>query len=170
MITLRLLATALLFNDRNELLMMKRAANRTLSPGKWAAIGGHVEPHEIATPMTTCLREIEEETGITSNQIKGLQLRYVLIRLYETEIRQQFFYTGHTNAEPSIETDEGDLFWIPRTEVLSLDRDLPHVFRSLLTHFYENEEYTKPWIGIAGRPAETNKPAIIWNPLIDPLF
>lgn len=170
MIKLRLLSTALLFNDRNELLMMKRAANRTLSPGQWGAIGGHMEPYEIASPMDTCLREIEEETGIGATEIEGLQLRYVLIRLFQSEIRQQFFYVGHTNAEPSIETDEGELFWVPKQDVLSTSRDLPLVFRSLLSHFYEHEECAHPWIGVAGRTTDLNEACIIWNPLIDPQF
>nr|WP_246590779.1 hypothetical protein [Paenibacillus sophorae] len=26
---------------------MKRSLKRTLSPGFWAAVGGHLEPHEI---------------------------------------------------------------------------------------------------------------------------
>jgi len=168
MIKLRLLSTALLFNNRNELLMMKRAANRTLSPGKWGAIGGHMEPYEIASPKQTCLREIEEETGIQAAHIEQLQLRYVLIRLYHTEIRQQFFYTGFTNAEPTIETEEGDLFWVPKQEVLSSSRDLPHVFRSLLTHYFDHEDSVHPWIGVAGKAAETDEPCIRWNPLIDP--
>jgi 8-oxo-dGTP diphosphatase len=62
--TLRMLSTALLINSKDELLMMKRSLNRTLSPGLWAAVGGHLEPHELNHPRAACLREIAEETGI----------------------------------------------------------------------------------------------------------
>lgn len=168
MIKLRLLSTALLFNDNDELLMMKRSANRTLSPGKWAAVGGHIEPHEIATPRDTCQREVWEETGIGAEQIRDLQLRYVLLRLYGNELRQQFFYTGRTNANPSIETNEGKLFWIPKYDVLNPDRDMPYVFRSLLTHYFAHEDCPHPWIGTAGMPNDELVPTIHWNPLIDP--
>lgn len=29
-------------------------------------VGGHLEPHEINNPSGACLREIEEETGLTN--------------------------------------------------------------------------------------------------------
>jgi len=165
MVTLRLLSTALLFNERDELLMMKRAITRTLSPGKWGAVGGHVEPYELRTPLDTCLREIFEETGIQAEQIENLRLRYILMRLFGTEIRQQFFFVGRTNANPTVETDEGELFWVPRDEVLN--RDLPFVFRTLLEHYFAHEHDERVWIGSAtSQPA--GGPAIIWNPFIDP--
>ncbi|MDF2927290.1 MAG: hypothetical protein K0R57_6204 [Paenibacillaceae bacterium] len=40
--SLRLMSVALLCHG-DELLMMKRSPLRTLSPGKWAGIGGHLE-------------------------------------------------------------------------------------------------------------------------------
>ncbi|QHQ60211.1 NUDIX domain-containing protein [Anaerocolumna sedimenticola] len=64
MIKLRNMATAYLMN-RNEFLLMKRAAGRNLAPGLWAGVGGHLEPEELNSPKEACLREIYEETGIT---------------------------------------------------------------------------------------------------------
>ncbi|MDT2287821.1 NUDIX hydrolase [Paenibacillus larvae] len=54
------------------------------------AVGGHVEPGEIRNPRAACLREIQEETGIEENQIKQFRLQYILIRLNQQELRQQF--------------------------------------------------------------------------------
>jgi len=165
MTTLRLMSTALLFNRQGDLLMMKRSPYRTLSPGKWAAVGGHVEPDELRTPTETCIREVFEETGITAEQIVGLQMRYILIRLYGEEIRQQFFYVGRTDAQPTVETDEGDLYWVRRDEVL--DRDMPFVFRALLEHHFKHEHEEGAWIGTAYR-AEGEEPTIVWLPFVDP--
>lgn len=165
MVTLRLLATALLFNSRNELLMMKRSPNRTLSPGLWAAVGGHVEPEEIADPRATCLREITEETGIEAYEIVDLKLRYVLIRQNGNEIRQQFFYAGKTDINPRITTTEGELYWIPQEEVL--ERPMPFIFRALLEHHLEHGQEEGRWTGITG--LDTYGGATVhWIPLIDP--
>jgi 8-oxo-dGTP diphosphatase len=165
MISLRLMSTALLFNEQGSLLMMKRSPYRTLSPGKWAAVGGHVEPDELRTPTDTCFREIFEETGIRAEQIHGLQMRYVLLRLFGNEIRQQFFYTGRTVAEPTVETDEGDLHWVPRDQIF--DRDMPFIFRALLKHYFEHEHDEGLWVGTAYR-ADGEEPTIVWLPFVDP--
>lgn len=55
--TLRLIAVALLVNG-DDLLMMKRSPVRSISPGKWAGIGGHLEPSEIGNPKAACLRRL----------------------------------------------------------------------------------------------------------------
>jgi 8-oxo-dGTP diphosphatase len=165
MVKLRLMATALLFNSRNELLMMKRSPYRTLSPGLWAAVGGHLEPEEIADPQAACLREIAEETGIEAHEINDLKLRYVLIRQNGNEIRQQFFYTGMIDMDPRIATSEGDLHWIPWVDVL--ERPMPFIFRALLEHYGEHGEEERAWTGTAGVDAYGGA-KVHWVPLIDP--
>ncbi|WNR45860.1 NUDIX hydrolase [Paenibacillus roseipurpureus] len=167
MITLRMMSTALLWNEKDELLMMKRALTRTLSPGLWAAIGGHLEPHEISLPRVACLREIREETGIEQNEIADLRLQYVLLRLNGQEVRQQFFYIGTTTVDPRIETSEGELHWIPRADVLN--RPMPYIFRCLLQHYFTAGHTEHPWVGSAGLDQLTGDPTVHWNPLLDPL-
>jgi 8-oxo-dGTP diphosphatase len=164
-IRMRLIAAALLFNSRGELLMMKRSLQRTLSPGLWAAVGGHLEPHELNDPYLAVIREIGEETGLRENDISDLKLQYILLRLNGAEIRQQFFYVGRTDAEPTVSTDEGELHWIARENVL--DRPLPFIFRKLLEHYFEHGPAPHPWIASAGRDGD--KPAVFWTPLCDPL-
>ncbi|MCR8644129.1 NUDIX hydrolase [Paenibacillus sp. N1-5-1-14] len=168
MMTMRLMSAVLLFNERDELLMMKRSNNRTLSPGKWGAVGGHIEPEEIGTPRTACLREIEEETGILEHEILNMELHYILMRLFDGELRQQFFYTATTKVNPRITTDEGELHWIPRSEIL--DRDLPFIFRMMLEHYLSDETSTHPWIGTAGLDSVNDNPTIHWTPFVDPLI
>jgi 8-oxo-dGTP diphosphatase len=166
MITLRMISTALLMNSQNELLMMKRSPHRTLSPGLWAAVGGHLEPNELNNPRLACEREILEETGIEASDITDLRLQYVLIRLNKNEVRQQFFYTGRTDKNPSVITDEGELHWVARNRVL--DRPLPFIFRCLLEHYFQHGDTAHPWIGSAGLDAASGQPTIHWNLLLDP--
>jgi 8-oxo-dGTP diphosphatase len=165
-ITLRMMSAALLMNSQNELLMMQRSPYRTISPGLWAAVGGHLEQGEIGNPLAACEREILEETGIAASEISGLHLQYVLIRLNENEIRQQFFYTGITDKQPHVISDEGELHWIARSEIF--DRPIPYIFRCLLEHYLQHGHTEHPWIGSAGVDPVTGQPTIHWNPLIDP--
>lgn len=59
-------ASALIFNDKNQLLLTKR----TLDPGKglWDIVGGFINPGE--TPMEGVKREAMEEVGIEIKNLK----------------------------------------------------------------------------------------------------
>lgn len=164
MIRARMIATAMLFNQ-NDMLMMKRSPNRTLSPGMWAAVGGHMEPHEINDPGSAVLREIHEETGMLPEDLHDLRLQYILIRLNQQEVRQQFIYTGRTGKRKVNQTDEGELFWIPREQVL--DREIPFIFHRLLEHYFENGPSPHVWVGTAGHEPD-GSPAVHWTLLVDP--
>lgn len=152
MYTLRLIAVAMLFHE-DRLLMMKRSPNRTLSPGQWAGIGGHLEPYEMAAPLAACLREVEEETGLTPGDIEGLELRYIVTRLSGTDLRQQFVFTGRAKTDKLSLTEEGELHWIPRDQIL--DRDIPYVYRSLLEHYLQYGAAGGLWAGTATLSGQT---------------
>jgi 8-oxo-dGTP diphosphatase len=110
---------------KNEVLLMHRNPDRKIAPGVWAPIGGHIEPHEINNPMTGCLREIEEETGICAENIIDLTLRYITVRRFENEIRMVFTYTGEVAEKYDLpKSDEGVLCWIDYEKMT----DLPMMF------------------------------------------
>ncbi|PZE19984.1 NUDIX domain-containing protein [Paenibacillus xerothermodurans] len=166
MIRTRMIATAMLFNG-NDMLMMKRSPRRTLSPGMWAAVGGHLEPHELNDPRSACLREIYEETGWREEEIIDLKLQYILIRLNQQEIRQQFVYTAAAARRDVVQTAEGVLHWIPKTEVFQ--RQIPFIFHSLLKHYFQHGPSSCVWVGTAGFSDELHlRPAVHWTALIDP--
>jgi 8-oxo-dGTP diphosphatase len=163
----RMMATAVLFNG-NDMLMMKRSLQRTLNPGMWASVGGHLEPQELNDPRSACLREIHEETGFHPEEIIGLRLQYILIRLNQSEIRQQFVYIGETVRRDTMQTDEGELHWIPKGQVLQ--RDIPFIFHELLDHYFHYGPAPHIWVGTTGIIGEAPpKPLVHWTALIDPL-
>lgn len=51
-----------ILNEKNELLIQKRAATKKLEPNKWSLCAGHVISGE--TIIEAALREVEEEVGI----------------------------------------------------------------------------------------------------------
>jgi len=132
MITLRN-GTAAFLNNQGNYLLMNRADNRKIAPGVWSGIGGHIEPHEINTPLSACYREIEEESGITRDKISSLELLYIITRRSKDEIRQSYIYFGETDQTELIQTDEGELFWIPRGELLK--REYTKTFSAMLEHY-----------------------------------
>ncbi len=161
---LRLIATAMIFSG-DQLLMMKRSPVRTLSPGMWAGIGGHVEKDELTTPETACRREIMEETGLTDKDIRDLRLRYIVMRNRGGETVQQFIYTCSADSRQQLSrTEEGELHWIDRSSILQ--RELPFVYRSVLEHHFRYGDQPGIHVGIA--TMQEDKPIVNWIPFHDP--
>lgn len=163
----RIMTAIMLFNG-DELLMMERSMTRTLNPGMWAAVGGHVEPEEMSRPRDAILREIFEETGFAPEDIERLTLRYVLLRNKDGELRQQYIYSGDTLRRDFVDSDEGKLHWIPREQVL--DRDIPYIYRKSLEHYLAHGPAEHAWVGIASADPVTALPRVDWIPLTDPNY
>ena len=51
-----------IINDKKEILLQKRSANKRFNPNKWGLCAGHVDAYE--TLEEAALREIKEEVGL----------------------------------------------------------------------------------------------------------
>ena len=124
--------TAAFLRNGDNVLLMKRGQHREIAPGMWSGIGGHFEEYEMNAPYEACYREIEEESGIRRNNVFSLELQYILLRRFKNEIRQSYIFFGETCQTDIIQTDEGDLFWIPEKEWLN--RQFTATFTPMLEH------------------------------------
>lgn len=132
MITLKNYVAAFLKKE-SQYLLMKRAENRKLAPGIWSGVGGHIDPCEINDPESACFREIEEESGIHRDDILSLELLYIITRRSKNEIRQSYVYFGETIVLDIVQTDEGELFWVPQQELLK--RQFTATYTAMLEHY-----------------------------------
>ncbi|GHU71507.1 hypothetical protein FACS1894184_18420 [Clostridia bacterium] len=162
MIVLNNFASAFLRRG-DDYLLMKRADNRKISPGIWSDVGGHMEQYELNDPQVTCLREIEEETGITPDQVYNLALRYIIIRRFKDTIRQSYVYFGETDVQPSVETDEGELHWIRESELL--DRMYSATFAAMIKHFLTMPDKEHVVVGVAGN--DGGRCRVMWSRVED---
>lgn len=163
---LRQMVTAFIFHD-DCVLMMKRSSNRLFQFEFWSGIGGHMEPEEINRPQEACLREIREESGFEPHDIADFSLRYILLRLKEDEIRQQYVYFGRTSRKDYISSDEGELSWIKQEELLKLHLSTNN--RLMLEDYLQNPGSTDVKVGTIAISAE-GEPFIQWTLLKDPMI
>lgn len=130
-------------------------------------MGGHIEPDEINNPEIACIREVYEETGIESDQINELELRYILLRQKGNEVREQFVYFGKTVKQELEQTEEGELHWIEIDLVNTLE--MPMTIREVLNHYFRiGFKNSEKYIGILTTNAD-NKPEMIFIPMKDPI-
>ncbi len=115
--------------------------------GSWVAdhmyigsAGGHFEARELNTPKACILRELREELGLEEQDLRGLAMRYVTLRLKNGEIRQNYYFFAGLKEERELHSTEGLLRWIPFDEVPSLE--MPVSAKQMILHYLHTGRFT----------------------------
>lgn len=104
--------------NNNCYLMLHRIKKKNdANKNKWIGIGGKIEKGE--SPAECIEREIAEETGLEVNSLKYRGLVNFVSDIYEDEIMHLF--TASAECADFLPCNEGELKWIPKNEVLSLN-------------------------------------------------
>ncbi len=88
-----------------------------INKDKWIGIGGKFEKNE--SPEECIIREVKEETGL---DLKSYKLRCIVTYVstnWETEY--MYVFTSNDFIGELIECNEGDLQWIDKNEVTTLN-------------------------------------------------
>jgi 8-oxo-dGTP diphosphatase len=162
----RQMTTAYLFHE-SDVLMIKHSSSRVFNFEFWSGVGGHIEPEEINDPKAAALREIYEESGLMQQEIKDFSLRYILLRLKDDEIRQQYIYFGRTDRKDLISSEEGELFWIKQEDLAQLH--MSTLNRLMLEDYFRNPDCTGVKVGTI-TAGDNGEPYIQWAELKDPMM
>ena len=97
--------------DKNDekILMCKRV--KEPYKGKFNLVGGKVEQGE--TELDAAYRELNEETGITKDDISLSNLMNLDYKMQDMELE---VYTGRLNKDVSLVEEVNELYWINKTE------------------------------------------------------
>ena len=102
----------------NKFLMLHRSSKKNDgSGGKWMGIGGHFEEGE--SPYDCVVREVKEETGLDLVEPKYRAVVTFDSDEYESEQMHLFTCTEFSGTVGTC--DEGELFWIDKTDVKGLN-------------------------------------------------
>jgi 8-oxo-dGTP pyrophosphatase MutT (NUDIX family) len=122
-------ATALLINSQDELLILKRSNKVSTYKGKWAGISGYVEENE--KPYQTAIKEMKEEVGIDEQDVCFIrELGPIPLTDYYNDKRYDwniFIFLFKTEKKDKIQIDWEHLEyrWVPPSEVEKYDT-VPH--------------------------------------------
>lgn len=83
---------------------------------KWLGVGGKIEPGE--TPDECILREKKEETGLTLTTYSYRGKVNFYSNQWEDEI--MYLYTATEYTGEMIDCNEGNLEWVPLSEIMNL--------------------------------------------------
>ena len=129
---LRNMTSVYLTNDAG-ILCLYRIGSRVANNQYIGSAGGHFEPGELNDPKACVLREMEEELGLTGDDVTDLSLRYITHRLKNGEIRQNYYYFARLKEEKLLQSTEGILRWVPYGDIPALE--MPVSAKHMILHY-----------------------------------
>ena len=98
------------------LMLYRNKKENDINKGKYIGIGGHIEKDE--TKEQALIREVKEETGLLINQY---EYRGELIFINDDYEEIMYLYTSSDFSGQLIDCDEGELIWIDKKNLPSLN-------------------------------------------------
>lgn len=115
--------TTLCYIEKNEkYLMLHRVLKKNdINKDKWIGVGEHFENGE--SPEDCLLREVKEETGLilTAYQFRGIITFVFSSQGKETDTEYMCLYTADEYEGELISCSEGNLEWINKKDIFSLN-------------------------------------------------
>lgn len=141
--------SSLYLRYEDELLLLYRIGSKVISDSYIGTAGGHFEKEELNNARACVLRELEEETKLTENDIDNLSLRYVTFRLKSNEIRQNYyFFADLKRKDKNIVSNEGRLKWFKMNELA--DINMPYTAKYVVEHYLSvGKDTNELYVGIA---------------------
>lgn len=137
---LRNMASLYLLNG-DKILFLYRIGSRIVKDSYIGSAGGHFEKDELNDAMACVLRELNEETRLTKDDIQDLALRYITLRLKDNEIRQNYyFFANLLSMEKEISSNEGILEWVDYQNISSLE--MPYTAKYVMEHYLKVGKHT----------------------------
>lgn len=138
-VTLRNMATIYLLRD-DQILLLYRRGSRVVNNVWIGSAGGHFEPEEISAPEACVLREMQEELGLSADEITAPELRYITLRMTNGEIRQNHYYFANLKTDRELCSNEGQLRWFRLDELDGLP--MAYTARYMIDHWLKTGRYT----------------------------
>ena len=112
-----ILTTLCYIEKDDKYLMLHRVKKENdQNHDKWIGVGGKFEEGE--TPEECLLREVKEETGLTLTSYRFRGIVSFISDEYENEYMHLFTATEYEGK--MAECDEGELVWVPKSEISNL--------------------------------------------------
>ena len=125
--------TSVYLTGEKGILCLYRIGSRVVSNRYIGSAGGHFESCELNDSRACALRELQEELGLTENDVADLQLRYITLRKMNGEIRQNYYFFGRLKQERELQSTEGNLRWIRDEEFTDLP--MPVSAKHMILHY-----------------------------------
>lgn len=146
---LRNMTSIYILDDNDRMLLLYRMGSKVISDSYTGTAGGHFEKDELNDAYACVMRELEEETHLTAEDITEPKLRYITLKNKNGEIRQNYYFFARLLSKgKKIASNEGSLQWFNMDE--TKDLPMPFTAKYVVKHYIETGKNTdKLYGGIA---------------------
>ena len=131
--------TSVYLTGEKGILCLYRIGSRVANNKYIGSAGGHFEEAELNDAKACALREMQEELGLTENDVENLKLRYITLRLKNGEIRQNYYFFGRLKTQRPLESTEGNLHWFSYEEAQNLQ--MPASAKHMMLHYLKTGRF-----------------------------
>ena len=146
---LRNMTSIYILDDNDRMLLLYRMGSKVINDSYTGTAGGHFETYELNDAYACVMRELEEETHLTAEDITEPKLRYITLKNKNGEIRQNYYFFAHLLSKgKKIASNEGSLKWFSMDETKELN--MPFTAKYVVEHYISTGKNTdKLYGGIA---------------------
>lgn len=139
--------TSIFLCCEGKILLLYRQGSKVVNNVWIGSAGGHFESEELNNAEACVLRELNEELGIGVEQLENLQLRYIVMRHVNGEVRINYFFFADLpgGMELHLTSDEGRLQWFTKEEIKELEMALSAKYA--LEHYLEVGQFNQTLYG-----------------------
>ena len=131
--------TSVYLTGEKGILCLYRIGSRVANNKYIGSAGGHFEEAELNDANACALREMQEELGLTEDDVENLKLRYITLRLKNGEIRQNYYFFGRLKTQRPLESTEGNLHWFSYEEAENLQ--MPASAKHMMLHYLKTGRF-----------------------------
>lgn len=131
--------TSVYLTGEKGILCLYRIGSRVANNKYIGSAGGHFEEAELNDAKACALREMQEELGLTEDDVENLKLRYITLRLKNGEIRQNYYFFGRLKTQRPLESTEGNLHWFSYEEAENLQ--MPASAKHMMLHYLKTGRF-----------------------------
>ena len=131
--------TSVYLTGEKGILCLYRIGSRVANNKYTGSAGGHFEEAELNDAKACALREMQEELGLTEDDVENLKLRYITLRLKNGEIRQNYYFFGRLKTQRPLESTEGNLHWFSYEEAENLP--MPASAKHMMLHYLKTGRF-----------------------------
>lgn len=132
-----LVAKALIFDSAGKFLLLTRSDTHPTLAGYYDLPGGMIEPSE--EPGAGVLREIQEETGITTSGAKVLYATTMLIGSVSYPTLLYCIYLGDESPAVTISWEHSSYEWAGLDKLAEVEPQLAPTYREALQYIRAND-------------------------------
>lgn len=135
--------TAIYLFRQGKVLLLYKEGGRVVNHVWTGSAGGHFEKEELNDAKACVLREMQEELGLTTEDIQGLTLRYIALRRTKGELRQNYYFFAELkdHVDPNCSSTEGVCRWFDLADISGLEMPLSAKF--VMEHYCREGRLTQ---------------------------